>query len=179
MGLRGKVRASGEGVTRCGFAAVKVYCVENANARVLSRTSFLNLGTGLDDVLGGLGLVLGEVLAEELAQLDDLGLEALGAGGPSLLGVEKLVGDVGAGRGDLEVEDVVVLVLDVGELAAVDGVEDGASVLERAALATLGEAGADPAGVEEPGVGLVLLDLVRKHPGVLHGVQRQEGLGEA
>lgn len=33
---------------------------------------FLNLGTGLDNVLGSLALVLGEVLAEELAKLDDL-----------------------------------------------------------------------------------------------------------
>ena len=60
-----------------------------------------------------------------------------------------------------------------------DGVEDSTSVLERASLATLGETGTDPAGVEEPGVGLVLLDLVSQHLGVLHGVQSKEGLSEA
>lgn len=60
-----------------------------------------------------------------------------------------------------------------------DGVEDGTSVLEGASLAALGETGTDPAGVEEPGVGLVLLDLVGQHLGVLHGVQSKEGLGEA
>lgn len=60
-----------------------------------------------------------------------------------------------------------------------DGVEDGAGVLEGASLATLGETGTDPAGVEEPGVGVVLLDLVGKHGGVLHRVQSKEGLGEA
>ncbi len=149
----------------------------SCNAQGQSRV--LDDGTGLDDVLGSLALVLGEVLAEELAQLDNLGLEAVVAGSPCLLGVEHVVGDAGAGGGDLEVEDVIVLVLDLGELARVDGVVDGAGVLEGAALATLGEAGADPAGVEQPGVGLVVLDAVRQHAGVLHGVQGQERLGEA
>lgn len=60
-----------------------------------------------------------------------------------------------------------------------DGVEDGTSVLERATLAAGGGTGTDPTGVEEPGVGLVLLDLVGEHGGVAHGVQGQEGLGEA
>lgn len=60
-----------------------------------------------------------------------------------------------------------------------DGVEDSTSVLERAALATLGEAGTNPAGVEEPGVGLVVLDLVGKHLGVAHGVEGKERLSEA
>jgi len=79
----------------------------------------------------------------------------------------------------VEVEDGVHLVLDVEELAAVDGVEDGAGVLERATLAAGGGAGADPAGVEQPSVGLVLRDLVREHAGVAHGVQGEEGLSEA
>ena len=43
--------------------------------------------------------------------------------------------------------------LDLGQLARVDGVKDGTSGLERAALA-------DSAGVEQPGVCVVLLDLV-------------------
>ena len=60
-----------------------------------------------------------------------------------------------------------------------DGVEDGAGVLEGAALAALGVAGTDPAGVEEPGVGVVLLDLVGEHAGVAHGVEGEEGLAEA
>jgi len=139
----------------------------------------LNDGGSGDDVLGGLALVLLEVLEEEAAELADLGLEGLGTGGPGSLGVEELGGDAGAGLGNLEVEDLVVLVLDLGELAAVDGVEDGASVLEGATLAALGETGSDPAGVEEPGVGAVGLDLLGEHLGVAHGVQGQEGLGEA
>lgn len=60
-----------------------------------------------------------------------------------------------------------------------DGVEDGAGVLERATLAAGRGAGSDPAGVEEPGVGLVLGDLLREHLGVAHGVEGEEGLGEA
>lgn len=60
-----------------------------------------------------------------------------------------------------------------------DGVENGTGVLEGAPLAALAVAGADPAGVEEPGVGLVLVDLVGKHLGVSHGVEGKEGLGEA
>lgn len=106
-------------------------------------------------------------------------MEAVAAGSPGLLGVQQIIGHVGAGLGHLQVEDLVVFKLGVGELAGVDGVEDGAGVLEGASLAALGEAGADPAGVEQPGVGLVLLNLVGQHAGVLHGVQGQEGLGEA
>jgi hypothetical protein len=61
----------------------------------------------------------------------------------------------------------------------VNGVEDGTGVLEGASLAALGETGTDPTGVEEPSVGLVSLDLVGKHLGVLHGVQSKERLSEA
>ena len=78
-----------------------------------------------------------------------------------------------------EVEDVVGLVLGLGELAAVDGVEDGTGVLQRATLAASGGASTDPAGVQQPSVGLVLLDLVSEHLGVAHGVQSQERLSEA
>ena len=140
--------------------------------------SSLNLGSGSQDVRGGLVRVLLEVLVEQVTQLGDLILEGGGAG-PAVLGVEQGLGDTGAGLGDGQVEGVVGLVLDSGEVAAVDGVQDGAGVLERATLATGGGAGADPTGVEEPGVGLVLLDLLGEHAGVAHGVQGQEGLGEA
>jgi hypothetical protein len=61
----------------------------------------------------------------------------------------------------------------------VDGVQDGTGVLERATLAASGSAGANPAGVQEPGVDLVLLDLLGQHAGVAHGVKSQEGLSEA
>lgn len=73
--------------------------------------------------------VLLEVLVEELTKLGDLLFE-VGGTSPALCRVEKLIGDAGAGLGDGEVEGLVDLVLLVGELARVDGVEDGASVLE-------------------------------------------------
>lgn len=139
----------------------------------------LNLGRSVDSLLRRLALVLLEVLLEEPRELVDLLVELVLAGGPRLLGVEQLRGDARARLGHLEVEGVVVLVLRLGEVARVDRVEDGARVLEWAPLAAGRRAGADPAGVEEPRVGLVVLDLVRKHAGVAHGVQRKEGLAEA
>lgn len=143
------------------------------------EASDLDNGAGGLDVVGSLGLVLLEVLDEETTELLDLLLEAVLAGSPGSGGVEQLVGNAGAGLGNLEVEDLVRLVGGLGELTRVDGVEDGTSVLERAALAALGVAGTDPTGIEEPGVGLVLLNLLGQHLGVLHGVKSQERLGEA
>jgi hypothetical protein len=61
----------------------------------------------------------------------------------------------------------------------VDGVEDSTGVLERATLAAGGGTSANPAGVQKPGVDLVLLHLLGQHAGVAHGVQGQEGLSEA
>lgn len=84
--------------------------------------------------LRSLILVLLEVLREQCAELLNLALE-VGSAVPALGWVEQLVGNVGAGLGDRQVEGLVDLVLDVGELARVDGVEDGAGVLEGAALA--------------------------------------------
>ena len=141
-------------------------------------TRRLALGCGLEDLRSGLAGVLLEVLVEELTKLGDLALE-VGSTGPALGRVEELVGHAGASLGDGEVEGLVDLVLLVGELARVDGVEDGASVLERATLAVVLDTSTGPAGVEEPGVGVVRGNLLRKHGGVLHGVESQEGLGEA
>lgn len=129
-------------------------------------------------LLGGLALVLLEVLVEQLAQLVDLVLEA-GGGDPAPLGVEQLAGNTGAALGDVQVEDLVGFVLNIGELTAVNGIEDGTSVLQWATLTASGGASANPAGVEQPGVSLVFGDLVGQHAGVAHGVQSQEGLSEA
>lgn len=138
----------------------------------------LNLGSGGEDIGSSLVGVLLEVLVEQDSKLGDLVLEGSG-GGPALLGVEELAGDTGAGSGDGQVEGSVGLVLGLGELAVVDGVQDGTGVLERATLAASGGTGANPAGVQEPGVDLVLLDLLGQHVGVAHGVKSQEGLSEA
>ena len=143
-----------------------------------THTGALALGRSGQDLGGGLVRVLLEVLVEELAELGDLLLE-VGGTGPALGGVEELVGNTRAGLGDGEIEGLVDLVLLVGELAGVDGVEDGASVLKRATLAIVLDTSTGPAGVEEPGVGVVRGNLLRKHGGVLHGVEGQEGLCEA
>lgn len=58
------------------------------------------------------------------------------------------------------------------------GVDDGARVLERAAL-TLAELAACPARVNEPTVGLVLRHPLCQHPSVDPGVQDDEGLAVA
>jgi hypothetical protein len=143
-----------------------------------ARTGILTLGRSGQDLGGGLVRVLLEVLVEELTKLGDLLLE-IGGAGPALRGVEELIGNTRAGLGDGEVEGLVDLVLLVGELARVDGVEDCASVLERATLAVVLDTGTGPASVKEPGVGVVRGDLLCKHGGVLHGVKGQERLGEA
>ena len=143
-----------------------------------TRADALALGRSGQDLRSGLVRVLLEVLVEELAELGDLLLEVRGTG-PALGGVEELVWNTRAGLGDRKVKGLVDLVLLVGELAGVDGVEDGASVLERATLAVVLDTSTGPAGVEEPGVGVVRGNLLREHGGVLHGVESQEGLGEA
>lgn len=141
--------------------------------------SLNNDGRGGLDVVRGLRVVLGEVLVEQRAQLLDLVLEALGAGGPRRLGVEQLVRHARARLGHLQVEHLVRLVLDLGQLARVDRVQDRPRVLERAPLAPVHVARTDPPRVQQPRVGLVVLDLVRQHLGVPHRVQRQERLREA
>ena len=93
-----------------------------------------NVRSCLDDLGGRLILILLEVLHEQGAQLVDLALE-VGCAVPALGRVEQLVGNVGARLRHGQFEGLVGLVLDVCELAGVDGVEDRASVLQRAALA--------------------------------------------
>ena len=49
----------------------------------------------------------------------------------------------------------------------------------RATLSAGGSASSDPARVQEPGVGLVVFNLVREHSRVAHRVKRQKRLSEA
>jgi len=122
--------------------------------------------------------VLLEVLVEEAAELGDLGVEVCGSL-PGLGWVEELVWYTRACLGHLEVEGLVCLVLGLCKLTGVNGVKDGASVLEWATLAASGGTGTDPTGVEQPSVGVVTGDLVRKHSCVSHGVKGEERLSEA
>jgi hypothetical protein len=49
----------------------------------------------------------------------------------------------------------------------------------RTTLAAAGSTSTYPASVQQPGIGRVLLNLLCQHLGVTHGVESQEGLGEA
>lgn len=80
---------------------------------------------------------------------------------------------------NFQIEDWVGLVFDFGELATVDGIEDGSSVFQGASLSSGGSASTDPASVEQPCVGVVVRDLVGKHLCVPHGMQSQERLSKA
>lgn len=137
-----------------------------------------NLWSSLDDLWGSLVLVLFKVLVEQGSELGDLLLEVRGTR-PALGWVEDLVRNIGASLWHLEVEGLVILEFSLCELAAVDGVEDGAGVFEWTTLATGGGTGAGPAGVEQPCVGVVVGHLLREHLCVTHWVQGQEGLCEA
>lgn len=142
------------------------------------KTKLLKDRSSVDDLRGGLIRVLLEVLVEQLTQLGDFVREASG-GGPAVLGVKQLVRNTRAVLRNVQVEGVIDFIVGLGEVTAVDGVEDGTGVLERATLATGGSTGTNPAGVEQPGVSLVLGDLVGQHAGVTHGVQSQERLSKA
>mmetsp|Transcript_57142 Transcript_57142/g.156921 ORF Transcript_57142/g.156921 Transcript_57142/m.156921 type:complete len:534 (-) Transcript_57142:86-1687(-) len=116
--------------------------------------------------------VLGKVLLEEGGEVV-LRLLELGRVGPRTRRVEQRVGHAGARRRVREAEDRVGLARRLRELSRVDRVDDGARVLEWAALA-LGAA--DPPGVEQPRGRLVLLELGGEHRGVLDGVPHEKRL---
>jgi hypothetical protein len=78
-------------------------------------------------------LILFEVLHEQPTQLLNLGSEVRGTV-PRFRRVKQLVGDVGTRFGYGEAEGIVCFEFDFGELAGVDGVEDGAGVFKGAAL---------------------------------------------
>lgn len=94
----------------------------------LQQTHLLHLGTSRNDIRCGLVLEPLEVLEEEHAELVNLLLEVRFAN-PALGGVEQIVGHVGDLLWHVKVEGLVSFVLRIGELATVNSVEDGASVL--------------------------------------------------
>ena len=98
-----------------------------------------------------------------------VGAEATaGAGGGCITCARGRVAQV-----DLRAE----LVLRISQLSGVDRVDDGARVLERAALAVLRSA--QPAGVEQPRIRTLALQAVSKHLRVLEWVPHEEGLAVA
>lgn len=133
---------------------------------------------GSNDLRSSLISVLLEVVVEEDTKLGHLLLK-VGRTSPGSLGVKKLRRHARARGWDVKVEGVVDFIFGLGEITRVDGIEDGTSVLEGAALAASGCASTNPAGVEEPGVGRVLADLVSEHTSVAHWVEGKEWLCEA
>jgi len=133
-------------------------------------TNSLDLGAGSDDLLSHAILVLQEVLLELLAQPGGLLKVVVLTSFPDTPRVEDLAGDTRTARGNGQVEDGVVLILGLGELTTVNSIEDGTSVFQGASLAAgrLGLTG--PTSINQPGVGSMLLDLLREHLRVSHGV---------
>lgn len=140
--------------------------------------TFLELGTSSQGFWSRLIFVRLKVLDKHGSDLVECVCEFLGRALPDLAGVEQFVRHVGDLGGHLEVKDLVVRVLGVGQFAAVDGVENGTGVLERA---TLGDArlATDPAGVDQPGIGLVLGHLFGQHGRVALGMEHEEWRAKA
>lgn len=67
----------------------------------------------------------------------------------------------------------------LSKLTAVDGVQNSTSVLQGAALATLGSTGTNPTSVEQPRISTVFCNLLRQHLSVACGVKSKERLSEA
>lgn len=138
----------------------------------------LQLGTSSESLGSGLVFVSLEVVNEHRSDLVQRLGEFLGSALPDLTRVQKFVRDVGDLGGDLQIEDVVVDVFGVGKFTAVDSIKDSTSVLERAALGDASLA-TDPAGVDQPSIGLVLRHLFSQHGSIALRVEDQEGSAEA
>mmetsp|Transcript_2691 Transcript_2691/g.7620 ORF Transcript_2691/g.7620 Transcript_2691/m.7620 type:complete len:286 (-) Transcript_2691:1238-2095(-) len=115
---------------------------------------------------------LGEVTLKQACQLVQGGIEVLLVC-PGVLWEEDLLGDVGAVGWDTQVEDLCCCVVGVSQLTGVDGVNDGTGVLD-GHPAPHAVAPTCPAGVHQPHIGAVGLELLCQHAGVLHGVPHKE-----
>lgn len=90
--------------------------------------------------------------------------------GPRKTRVQQLAWDALEGGRDGQVEGLEGLEVGFGELAGVDGVDDGAGVFEGATFAGAVLA-AGPAGVDEPAVDVVLGHALGEHLGVATGLE--------
>jgi len=113
-----------------------------------SALGWRRLGPAREHFRRGLvGVLLLEVVAEEPGEVVGL-LDVVSLVGPRGVRVEHRVRDAGARGGVEEVEGGALAHVRLDELAGVDRIQNGARVLERAALALLGAA--QPARVEQP-----------------------------
>ncbi|KAH3662017.1 hypothetical protein OGAPHI_006198 [Ogataea philodendri] len=125
-----------------------------------------------------MGAVFLEILHEQLGQVGDLCVETLHTIVPVTGRVQDRGWNTRNSLRHLQSKGWVGLELGLLELARVDGVQNGPGVLQWTTLSALGGRLACPSGIEQPGVGVVLADLVRQLLGVLHWVQHQEWLSE-
>ena len=129
--------------------------------------------SGDQSLAGGVALVLDEILDESLGEVFRL-LVPLGG---ILVGVARIQDfrvDSRQGSGDFEIEVRQLLGRGLQDFAIEDGVDDATGILDGDALA-----GAVPAGVDQIGLGVVLLHLLDQLLGVLGRVQFEERLAEA
>jgi len=149
-------------------------CVSRAKQqRVTADRAHLKLGSSQAHLLVDVLLVESERLAEHTSQLAYLLVERLFVL-PCQCRVEQLAGNTLDGGRDGETEGAKGLVLCVEELARVHGIDEAASVLERATLADTVLA-TSPASVDEPARDVVLGHALGEHLGVAAGVEDDEG----
>jgi len=106
----------------------------------------------------------GEGAVEHAGKLLNLFVERVLVG-PSLPGVQDVARNVVDLGGDVKTEDaesVVVVIGESSERAVVDGVDDGASVLQRATR-TRAVLATNPTGIDEPAVGIACTHPLGKH----------------
>jgi len=137
------------------------------------------IGGSYDNILSCLIFILVKVLGEQASKTSNFRLEFLGTSLPRLGGIQNLVGHTGTGSRNIQIEDVQVFVLGLGEGTVVDGIQDRTRILEWTTLSALGDGTSDPTGIDEPCISLVVRNLVRQHLGVTSGMQNEERLAEA
>jgi hypothetical protein len=108
---------------------------ENPASSALVLGAATHMRASLENLRGGFILVLLEVLHEQLAKLIDLFLE-IGRTIPGFGRVEQLVRNVGASLWYRQAEGLVGLELDLGELAGVNGVQNGSGVFPTTRVST-------------------------------------------
>ena len=134
--------------------------------------------TSFNDLRRSLILILLEILHKQPSQFTNL-IPKLRLPMPALSRIQQLTRYIRTALRHTQVESLIDLELRIGQLARVYGVENGTGVLERAALPARGGPRTDPARIEQPCVGLMMLDLIREHAGVAHRVEGEERLSEA
>jgi hypothetical protein len=140
-------------------------------------TASSHLRTSLPHLLRHIRLIQRKRLAEHTPELPDLAFKRLRVL-PRHPRVEQLARDALDCGGHLQVEDPKGLVLGLGELSRVHGVDDPTRVLERAPRARA-ELAPRPARVDQPAVDVVLRHPLREHLCVPAWVQDDERCGIA